>query len=323
VSSAALVPETRELTGDDAWRQLRHIGLPRLFKDSYQRMRVADGFTHSRSLAFVMALVAIQGVIGLVGLASVLHTGGVSSAIVAALRRVVPGPAGHILTTAITQAHVVASRHRYTALLFGTIGGLATATTAMGQIERGLNRIYGVEQDRPTLKKYALALVFALSVGSLIGASFICLTFGRELLDKTSSGALVTAWDIVRWPLGLALLGVSITALFHWAPRRRQPHLSWLAFGAGQTVLLWGIATAALGWFYRSGSSFGSTYGPLAGIVALLVWCFLSSVSLFFGAALAAQLEAVRAGQPSPQDVVKVTESEPERGNRSEPSGVS
>ncbi len=54
--------------------------------------------------------------------------------------------------------------------------------------------------------------------------------------------------------------------------------------------------------FFSVSTSFGETYGPLAGIVALLLWALLSSVGLFFGAAVAAQLEAVRAGARAPQD---------------------
>ena len=46
-------------------------------------------------------------------------------------------------------------------------------------------------------------------------------------------------------------------------------------------------------------------------MIALLLWCLLSAMALFFGAAVAAQLEAVRAGEPAPQDAEKVAESEP------------
>ncbi len=77
-------------------------------------------------------------------------------------------------------------------------------------------------------------------------------------------------------------------------------------------MLLWTGATVGLGFFYRHSASFGETYGPLAGLVALLVWCLLSSISLFLGAAIAAQLEAVRAGASAPQDAAKVADSEPD-----------
>ena len=46
--------------------------------------------------------------------------------------------------------------------------------------------------------------------------------------------------------------------------------------------------------------SFGATYGPIAGTIGVLLWTFLSAVALFAGLALAAQLEAVRAGVESP-----------------------
>jgi len=311
MSSATLVPETRGLTGDDAWAVLRRTGWGRIAKDAFKRMRVADGFSHARSLAFLMSLLAIEGLIGVVGLASVLHKGQISNMIDAMVRRTVPGPAGHVLTTAVTQAHRVAAEHHYGALLFGVIGALVVATTSMGQLERGLNRIYGVEQDRPTLKKYGLAMFFALSVGTLGAAAFVCLAFGRDLFISTNNDALASAWSIVRWPLGVGLAAVAVTVLFRWSPRRRQPRLSWLAFGSGISVLLWGLATIGLGLFYGSSSSFGATYGPLAGVVALLIWSLLSSISLFYGAAVAAQLEAQRTGEPVPQDAAKVAESDP------------
>jgi uncharacterized BrkB/YihY/UPF0761 family membrane protein len=47
--------------------------------------------------------------------------------------------------------------------------------------------------------------------------------------------------------------------------------------------------------------SFGATYGPIAGTIGVLLWTFLSSVALFLGLAVAAQLEAVRAGVDQPR----------------------
>jgi hypothetical protein len=60
MSTASLAPETRDLSGDDAWHVLRRTGRVRLMKDAFQRMRVADGFSHARSFAFMISLVAVQ-----------------------------------------------------------------------------------------------------------------------------------------------------------------------------------------------------------------------------------------------------------------------
>ena len=41
-------------------------------------------------------------------------------------------------------------------------------------------------------------------------------------------------------------------------------------------------------------------YGPLAGVFALLLWALLSSIAFFFGTAVCAQMEALRAGDGDP-----------------------
>jgi uncharacterized BrkB/YihY/UPF0761 family membrane protein len=56
-------------------------------------------------------------------------------------------------------------------------------------------------------------------------------------------------------------------------------------------------------------------------VVALSLWALLSSMALFFGAAVAAQLEAVRARAASPQDEEKAESSEPD-AVRTGPGGL-
>ncbi|MEJ7691283.1 MAG: YhjD/YihY/BrkB family envelope integrity protein [Nocardioidaceae bacterium] len=65
-------------------------------------------------------------------------------------------------------------------------------------------------------------------------------------------------------------------------------------------MLITMLASGSLAAYVHISGSFGSVYGPLAGVMALLLWCYLSSIALFFGTALAAQLEAVRAGLVEP-----------------------
>jgi len=43
-----------------------------------------------------------------------------------------------------------------------------------------------------------------------------------------------------------------------------------------------------------------------------MIWALLASIALLFGAAIGAQLEAVRGGRPDPQSRRKVAESEPD-----------
>lgn len=312
MSTASLVPETRNLSGDDAWSTLRRVGRRRLVIDAVGRMRVSDGFSHARSLAFLTSLATIQGIITLVGLGAVAGGSGISDVIVTSIRRAVPGPAGEVLTSAVAQAGTNATEHRYPGLVLGLAGSIITTTTAFGQIERGLNRLYGVEQDRPFVPKYGRALGLALTSGTLTVLAFVCLAAGRDLAGSAGPRGLSTLWNVTRWPLGLALIAAAVTMVLHACPRRQQPQLSWLAFGAAIGVGIWAVVTGILSLFFHLSGAFGQTYGPLAGLVALMLWALLTSIALFVGAAVAAQLEAVREGDPGPQDDDKAAESEPE-----------
>ena len=191
------------------------------------------------------------------------------------------------------------------ALFLGLTFAALSMTAAMAQVERGSNRIYGIRRDRPALHKYGRAAVLTTVLAVPVGLGFLELVAGGAFGDAMvteygwSEGVhRASQWG--RWPLGLLTLVLTIAVLFDQARRRRQPAPSWLALGSGVTVALSMAAAAGLAAHTNVSGSFSSSYGPLAGIVALLLWSLLSSISLFYGVAVCAQLEALRAGQPDP-----------------------
>ncbi len=295
MSVASCVRETRELTGDDAWQTLASTGHVRLLRDAFTRLRAADGFSHARSLAFALSLVMVQGLVALVGLAVELGQTSFSRTILGGIDKAVPGPASSLLTWTFAQAQRVGLEHKSLPLLLGLGGTLVTATTATGQIIRGINRIYGIEHDGPTVHKYARALLLALLVLAAFVTAAAVLTWGRGL-DIGAGHERHVAWFILRWPVALALAATSFGAILRWAPRRHQPHWSWLILGGVVGVAGWTLVTLSLAVVFRVSSSFGEVYGALAGVVALQMWSFLSSVTIFFGVSVAAQLEAARSG---------------------------
>ena len=302
MSTATSVPETYELEGDDALQTLRNTGWGRLARDSFVRFRAADGTSHSRSLAFQVMLTLLPFMIAVVGLATALNVDQLRQLLTQTVDRLAPGPAGQIFTQAISQGAKSAARGGLWALLLGAVAALAAATVAMGQIERGANRLYGVEQDRPTADKYWNGFKLACTAGVLTVAAFMIIVGGSDLARATGlSGVVKGLWTVLRWPLSIGFVVVAFALLFRAAPRRHQPSWSWLAVGSGVSVLLWFIFTGALAFYLDvSSGTFGRTYGPLTGIIAILIWTFLTSLAIYLGLAFAAQLEAVRAGMPAP-----------------------
>lgn len=311
MSTARLVPETWELHGTDAWQTLRTAGTRRLLVDSFMRLRKADGFSHARALAFAVSLLVVQGIFAIVGLASIVGESSIRDGIIDTIHSVVPGAAGRVLTDAVAQARAASDAELYGGLAFGLVGAIVTGATLMGQIERGLNRIYGIEQDRAALQKYGLATMLTLTAGLLAIVAFAVLALGPGI-ESSISGTTDTVFAVARWPIGLGFFTASMALLFRWSPRRHQPSWSWLVLGAIVAVVLWVPITVLLGVLFDGNSVFGKTYGPLAGVVALLLWALLSSIVVLYGGAVTAQLEAVRAGTRAPQDPHKVAISEPD-----------
>jgi YihY family inner membrane protein len=303
MSTATSVPETYELEGDDALRTLRSTGWAQLAKDSFVRFRAADGTSHSRGLAFQVMLTLLPFVIALVGLATAMNVDQLRQLLTQTVDRLAPGPAGQIFTQAISQGAKSAARGGLWALLLGAVASLASATVAMGQIERGANRLYGVEQDRPTADKYWNGFKLACTAGFLTVVAFMLIVGGADVARAVGlSGEVRTVWTLLRWPLSIAFVIVAFALLFRAAPRRHQPSWSWLAVGSGLSVLLWFVFTGLLGLYLGASSgTFGRTYGPLTGVIAILLWTFLTSLAIYLGLAFAAQLEAVRAGAPGPR----------------------
>ncbi len=301
MSTATLVPETYELEGDDALETLRRTGWGRLARDSFLRFRYADGFSHCRALAFQITLTLLPAMIAVVGLATLLHARQFSDVLRQTATRLAPGPAGDVIATAVQHGQRAVGGGARAAVVFGLLAALVSAATAMGQVERGANRIYGVERDRPSVRKYTVGFLLACTAGLAMVLALVLIVAGRDIAKASRfSGLLEGAWSALHWPLAVVLLVVAIALLFRASPRRHQPAASWLAVGSAVSVLL-GLAFSWLLSLYLSASQvFGETYGPLAGLIGVLVWAFLISLAIFLGLAFAAQLEAVRAGVPGP-----------------------
>jgi F0F1-type ATP synthase membrane subunit c/vacuolar-type H+-ATPase subunit K len=265
VTTASSVPTTRgELEGDEAYDTLRQTGRRRLVADSATRFRAADGFSHSRALAFQFTLTLLPALIAVVGLAVALGQDDFTRIVRDTIQDLTPGAPGEILTDALRQGSKSAHESGETALVAGGLAALLAGMSAMGQVERGANRIYGVERDRPFLRKYLVGLALALTAGLFALMSLVVL-MGRGCDSRRTR---------LGRDLRLGLAGRALAARAHVRGRVRVPPVRVL------------------------------TEPPAARGILARLRCgsvSLSAVALFLGLAFAAQLEAVRAGVPEPR----------------------
>nr|WP_228532757.1 YihY/virulence factor BrkB family protein [Micromonospora sp. ANENR4] len=293
-----------ELSADDAWHTLRRHGGWCLLRDAFIRFRYGDGFSHSRALALQLCLAVVPFLIALTGLITDLGVDEGGKVVADTVLAITPGQSEAMVQDLLTDSERTEDAGEL-ALTLGLLTGLVALTTTMAQIERGANRIYGVERDRPALAKYLRAAILAVVAGVPALAGFLILVGGRAMGESVRRhyewGDLAMAgWDVIRWPLSLGLTVLAVAVLFRHAPRRRQPGLSWLFFGASIAIAIWWLASLLLAAYVKYSGGFGQTYGALTGMMALLLWANLTGIALFGGLAFAAQLEAMRIGVEEP-----------------------
>jgi YihY family inner membrane protein len=293
-----------ELSADDAFLALRHYGRWHLLRDAFVRFRYGDGFSHSRALALQLCLAIVPFLIALSGLATDLGVEEGGQVVADTVIALTPGASEPLVTELLNDDDRTEETGEL-ALALGFLTGLFALTSGIAQIERGANRIYGVERDRPAAAKYLRAAILAVVAGLPALFGFLLLVAGHAAGESLArhygwgDGAL-TAWDLVRWPLSLVLIVYAVGLLFRHSPRRRQPGLTWLLFGAALATILWWLASLLLAGYVGLSDGFGATYGPLTAIMALLLWANLTGIAFFLGLSFAAQLEAQRVGVVRP-----------------------
>lgn len=293
-----------ELSPDRVWRALRRYGGWHLVRDAFLRFRYGDGFSHARALGLQLCLAAVPLLIAMQGLATKLSPRQAGRVLAETALALTPGVSDSLVGDSLANDERMQDLGEV-ALTLGLITAVVALTTAVGQMERGANRIYGIQRDRPFLRKYARALVLAIAAGVPALISFLMLVAGGALGASMAhtyhwSRHATETWNLLRWPASLALTVLTVSVLFRFTPRRRQPGMSWVMIGgAVATVLWWLVSLLLAGYISRSGVV-GDTYGPLTAVMALLLWANLTGMALLLGLAFAAQLEARRVGLPEP-----------------------
>jgi YihY family inner membrane protein len=251
----------------------------------------ADGPSHTRGLAYHSTLVLMAGFIGFIGMASVLDAPAIRGTAQQMITQLSPGPSGRILEEAAKQG--ASGGGAAMVLGFGT--AVAAGTRGMRQVERAANRMFGVEKDRRFFHRYRVAFLLALSAGSLLAAGGLALAGGQAIAEGAGlRGSAEGVWSVVRWPLGVGVAAAAVFLIYRIAPRRHPGDGRTLLWGAASALVLWLAFTGLLVGYFSVSEKATQTYGPLVGIVALLLWSAFSSLALNLGLAVTAELAGVQ-----------------------------
>ncbi|WP_122050518.1 YihY/virulence factor BrkB family protein [Asaia bogorensis] len=199
-------------------------------------------------------------------------------------------------------------------LIFSTAIALWSASASTKSVLSALNLAYDVLETRGFFRFQFLAL--GVTFGAVVGA---CMTlalmvafpalidylpdllnrFGLrnlppEILYLTDYLMSYSTRYIVHFgapALMLLFVFIAVSLLFRYGPCRDKPDWRWIVPGSLIATFLWVLTSLAFSYYVSHFASYGSTYGPLGAVAAIMMWFFVGTYVVLFGAELNAGLE--------------------------------
>ncbi len=264
---------------DILWRVLWSISADRILSTS-------GGVAFFALLAIFPGIAAIVSLYGLFADASTIGNH------LALLSGFLPGG---VLALIADQITLIARQENETlgaAFAVGLLVALVSANSGVAALFDALNVVYDEKEKRSLMRFYATTFLFTLA-----GIAFVVVAISAVVVlplvlkfvgSATTTERLVS---ILRWPILLVTLVVSLGFIYRYGPSRRDARWRWVTWGSIGAALLWIAASMLFSWYVATFDSYNKTYGSLGAGVGFMIWLWISAVIVLLGGELNAEME--------------------------------
>jgi membrane protein len=219
---------------------------------------------------------------------------------------VAPEQVGKLVTDVVKQVQQ-SGNLASVAAIFGLVLAFWSASGYIAAFMRASNAVYDVPEGRPIWKTLPIRVGVTAVIGLMLVIAAVIVVFtgdvARAAGDVIGLGSTaVTVWNIAKWPVLVILVSLMFAILYWASPNAKHGGFRWVSPGGVFAVLVWIIASAAFAFYLANFGNYNKTYGTLAGVIAFLVWLWISNIAILLGAEFDAELErgrAISAGHPA------------------------
>ena len=259
-------------------------------KDVYARFMNDDLLSIGAQATFFLLFSLFPFLIFLIALITYMPMVNLQDSI-QALAALMPANAYLILRDMVNQT--IANRS-VTLLSFGMLSALWSSASGVTTLIQGINRAYDQEETRRSWKITAVSLYFTLELAIAIIFSLILIVFGKVLGTQLFhflgfSDASLQVWNYVGYIITLITTILVFISLYQNTPNRRSKFRE-VVPGAVVASLGWVIISIAFSYYIDNFGNYSKVYGSLGGIIALLMWLYVSSIIILMGAEINASL---------------------------------
>jgi len=281
-------------------KKLRHHSarLRNALRLSVRKFVEIDGGEYTSAFAFNAFLALFPLVILLVAAASTFADRGTASAIIIGLLQKQMPLSGEMRDYIFSTISDVINA-RGSASMVALFMLVWAATQFFRTLVLAANRAWGITGERwwrLSLKNLTLLGVMVLAV--LIGMGLPVLA--KIAGEKAHIAASIPAWAERFWTYFAPwiLVFLSLAIFYRLAPRRRTKlYEVWFPALAATALLYWAQALFVI--YLRSYATLNAVYGAFGGIIALMLWIYISGAILIFCACLCAVQADARQKPPA------------------------
>jgi membrane protein len=260
----------------------------------------AAALTYYSLLSIFPALIALVSLIGLFG-----DPKSTTESLTEIITEIGPSSAAETFSGPIESVASNRSAAGF-AFVLGLLVALWSASGYVGAFMRASNIIYETPEGRPfwKLRPLQIAVTLVLIVMMALLAVGLVLTgpVVSAIAEPIGVGeTAVDVWNIAKWPVMAAIFITMVSLLYYASPNVRLRGFHWVTPGSIFAIVAWAVASAAFAFYVANFGSYDKTYGTLGGLVALLVWVWISNLAILFGHQLNAERERgieIREGRP-------------------------
>jgi membrane protein len=207
------------------------------------------------------------------------------------LAMVVPPDA---MTFVSTLLQSILTAHTARIFSIGILSYLWAASGCFSSLIEALDIAYDVPVERSWIRTRLVSLLLTMLCGGLFLVTLLCVFAGPHVMHflaevfSLPSGFLLI-WQPLRLVLMFVLVVANVMLLYHIGPNRRT-HFKAALPGAALAVIMWFLGSLGLGFYIDHFSNYSATYGSLGAIIVLMLWLYLTTVSILIGAELNAEL---------------------------------
>ena len=274
-------------------RDLRGLLRFRALKATVQEFQRDDALGLAAQLAYYLILALFPFILVLVSLMGTFGNQELASEVLGYFRQVMPKEAYRIIET--FTGNIISGDAKAPGLLsFGILFTIWAASGAFAALINAMNRAYDVQETRPFWKVRGLAILMTLGLSVLILVGVLLLVLGPQIGATIANlfgleDTFLLVWGVARWPVALLFMVFTVALLYYFAPDVDQP-FRWITPGGLIGVLLWVLASVAFNFYVSNFGSYNKTYGSIGAVIVLLLYLYISSLTILFGATLNATL---------------------------------